>query len=127
MSRPLHSPILTAAATCIALAIATVIIACLASGCSPTAGPQPFFGRVCFDLFIPATPAEMPSVCRENGWDACYDGKLNRVWMPGKRSVGEYIYLQDNILGHEVKHVLSRKFPERFENPDRPAWFLENF
>lgn len=88
---------------------------------------EPFSGKVCFNLYVPATPAEMPSACRENGWVACYIGRTNSVWIPGKRSVGEYIYLQDNILGHEVKHVLNREFPTRFENPDDPEKYLTNF
>lgn len=96
-------------------------------GCTTFSPIEPFAGHVCFDLYVVPSPAEMPSVCRENGWDACYIGKSNSIYMPGKRSVGDYIYIQDNILGHEVKHVLNRDFKERFENPDNPEKFFTNF
>ena len=47
--------------------------------------------------------------------------------MEGKRSVGDYIYVRDDLLGHEVKHVLGVQFKERWENPDYPAKFFTNF
>lgn len=102
------------------------LLLCLMFGCAERM-IEPFKGHVCFNLYVVPSPAEMPSVCRENGWDACYIGKSNSIWLPGKRSVGDYIYVQDNILGHEVKHVLNRDFKDRFENPDNPEKFFTNF
>jgi hypothetical protein len=96
-------------------------------GCTTFSPIETFKGHVCFDLYVVPTPAEMPSACRENNWEACYVGKSNSIWMEGKRSVENYIYVRDDLLGHEVKHVLSTQFKERWENPDYPAKFFTNF
>ncbi len=88
---------------------------------------ETFKGHVCFDLYVVPTPAEMPSVCRDNNWEACYVGESNSIWMEGKKSVENYIYVRDDLLGHEVKHVLSTQFKERWENPDYPEKFFTNF
>ena len=98
-------------------------------GCTTFSPIEPFSGHVCFDLYVVPSTKEFPKVCQQEGWEACYIGKgdLVSIYLQGQRSVENYIYVRDDTLGHEVKHVLSTQFKERWENPDFPAKFFTNF
>lgn len=93
------------------------------AGCSLRPVEQ-WSGRVCFDLYIVPDKGRLPPACVALDAEACAIGST--VWMVGERSVGDYTYLNECFLGHEVRHVLSRNWPERFEDPDRAGKAMSN-
>lgn len=85
-----------------------------------------FSGPLCLDIHIVPDRDNLLDWCVTQDAEACSREQNQKfdIWMVGERSVDKYVYVNEYYFGHEMRHLLHWRWPERFENPDKPGWFL---